>query len=186
MVDGNNWRAMIEGARDKVLPVAERSIQVDEFASGLAKDAIKFPQCSQLLEFEIDPVSMKDSSAEMFGQSFMLMSDKDLNAAIQYVNECLLFVPDYAQAVKGWREAQGKEHLNKIMDKPLIILKRRLEWRDWEKRPSDLIVQDEFGRCDSADDDLAHDPRDDPTVQQGGRTHPALHSGDDFDLGEAR
>lgn len=145
MVDGNNWRAMIEGARDKVLPVAERSIQVDEFAASLPKDAIKFPQCSQLLDFEIDPVSMKDSSAEMFGQSFMLMSDKDLNASVQYVNECLLFVPDYAQAVKGWREAQGKEHLNKIMDKPLLIMKRRLEWRDWEKRPSDLIVQDESG-----------------------------------------
>ncbi len=145
LVDGNNWRAMIEAARDKVLPVAERSIQVEEYAAGLAKDAIKFPQCSQLLEFEIDPVSMKDSSAEMFGQSFMLMSDKDLNASVQYVNECLLFLPDYAQAVKGWREAQGKEHLHKIMDKPLIILKRRQEWRDWEKRPSDLLVQDEFG-----------------------------------------
>ncbi|AOG03477.1 hypothetical protein [Bosea sp. RAC05] len=145
MVDGNNWKAMVEGARDAVLPVAEKAIQVDEYARTLTTEAIRLPACWRMADFKIDPHAMTDTSKEVFGQSFMQMSDSDLETAVKYVNECLLYLPDYAKSVKGWREAQGKELVGAIMDKALLILKRRAEWREWGHRETDLVINDADG-----------------------------------------
>ena len=140
VIDGNNWKATIEGVRNIVLPVALLATEVDKFAAKLPLENINLPACWRLLDFTFEYYDMTDKSKEMFGRSFMQMSDNDLDSAVKYTNECQLFLPDLAKASKGWREIETRDKLDKIMDKILTIKQRRLpRQRQQQQSRLDLV-----------------------------------------------
>lgn len=145
VIDANNWRATIEGVRNVVLPVAILATEVDKYAAKLPLEEINLPACRRFLDFTFEYYDMTDKSMEMFGRSFMQMSDSDLDSAVKYTNQCQLFLPDVAKASKGWREIETRNKLDRIMDKILTIKQRRADWHTWTHRDSDLVMKDPDG-----------------------------------------
>lgn len=140
-IDGNNWTSMINAARERVLPISHIAKQVDDFGKGLGVQEITLPPCWAFLDYAYDAYAQTDSSPSYFGKSFMAMNDEDLNKSILYVNQCLAFLPDYALSSRGARVADTTRLLNQIMDRALIIQKRRQEYAAAPRGEFDLLVE---------------------------------------------
>lgn len=139
-IDGNNWTSMINAARERVLPISHIAKQVDDFGKKLGVREITLPPCWSFLEYSYDAYAQSDSSASYFGKSFMAMNDEDLEKSILYVNQCLAFLPDYALSSRGIRVADTTRLLNQIMDRALIIQKRRQDYANSPKGEEDLVI----------------------------------------------
>ena len=140
-IDGNNWVAMINAARERVLPISQIAKQVEEFGHTLGVKAIVLPPCWSFLDYRYDAYEQSDSSESFFGVSFMAMSDEDLAKSVLYVNQCLAYLPDYALSSRGMRIADTTRILNQIMDRALIIQKRRQDYAASSPGPDDLVIE---------------------------------------------
>lgn len=140
-IDGNNWVAMINAAKERVLPISQIAKQVEAFGQSLGVKDITLPPCWAFLDYKFDAYEQTDSSPSFFGISFMAMSDEDLAKSVLYVNQCLAYLPDYALSSRGLRIADTTRILNAIMDRALIIQKRRADHVASQPGPDDLIIE---------------------------------------------
>lgn len=142
-IEATEWYTQISAAREKLLPLVEISKAVAKFGEQLAPEEIVFPECPAVLEWKLDAYSQEDGSRRMFGKSFVAMGEGDLDRAIKYVNQCLAFLPDYAFIAKAWRPEVTVEFVNKVMDRALVVQKRRKDWATWDRKETDIVVEQE-------------------------------------------
>ncbi len=138
--DSSNWRNAIDHSHDIVLPVAEVVHQVDEYGRGLGSDGVALPRCLALLDFKADPYTLDDNSKDVFGVRLLAATEDDLNRVVLYANQCLLYLPVVAKGSRNIAEVDTENQLGRVMDKALLILKRRHDWADWRKRDTDVIL----------------------------------------------
>jgi len=135
------WPGMINVARSRILPVAEVARVVAVRAARMQPDAIRLPACDEFLQFKVDTYQVSDTSAALFGQSFLAMGMADLDRAVSYTNLCLAYLPEHAQIAGGWRKEVARDLLYRIMDRALIVQKRRQEWEAQPRYDTDLVLE---------------------------------------------
>jgi hypothetical protein len=142
-IDGSNWTSMILNAFDSVMPVAQLAAKVDAYGASLGALEAKLPSCQALLDYVKDDWALTDNSAAVFGVDFMRLKDDDLDKVTRYVNECLVYLPDYALAAKGVRQNDSTALLDAVMDRALLIVKRRADYAVWPRSNYDIhLVRD--------------------------------------------
>ena len=140
LIDGNNYAAMMNSAFESVMPVAILARRTEQYARVLAPKALKLPPCYEILDYKLDSWASTDNSATIFGADFMAVGDEDLQKTVNYANQCLLYLPDYAQSSRNLRRNVTEDLLGAVMDRCLLILKRRQDWADWAKHPTDIVI----------------------------------------------
>jgi len=144
-VDARDWQDMLAGAAAHLQRLNELAAQVEGFAKTLRPEQITLPPCQALVDYSQSEDGGEDSSAEVFGRSFLAMSDHDLDVSVRYVNQCLVFLPKFSFNVKSWGEGDTKAHVNRIIDAALLVLKRRQDWAQWERKDTDIVVMHDGG-----------------------------------------
>ncbi len=140
-IDGDSWANMIVGAYDRVSPVAGLARQVESFRAALGSDGVRLPRCPALLDFEVDTYAQRDDSARLFGTDFLAQTDDDLNRVVLYANQCLTYLPDYAFMARSWQPDRARDMLGRVMDRALLVVKRRQDWAEWDRRDTDLVLR---------------------------------------------
>lgn len=133
------WGEMISAAERIVLPIASLHRQVRAFAETLGSDGITYPDCWRLFDWTQDDYKQTDASASFFGRSYMAMTDADLARSVKYVNQCLIYLPEYASRT-GRNRGDAQIFVYKAMDKALLVQKRRSEYDAAHRRPTDLVL----------------------------------------------
>lgn len=140
-VHAPDWVLSINQARQKVTEMAALVKAVEEYGRNLKPEAIRLPFCGKVLDYALDDFQQADNSREIFGQDVMEMSDGDLDRVVKYVNYCIAYLPEYANSTRGWLPDNTLKAIYRIMDRALLVQKRRQEWVGWQKRPTDLVVE---------------------------------------------
>jgi hypothetical protein len=141
--DAKAWPGTVNMVRQRMLPVSQVAKVIAERTSRIKPEAIRVPSCEDFLQFSFDAYETADSSERVFGQSFLAMSLADLERSVSYTNLCLAYLPDYAQIAAGMRKEVTRDLLNRVMDRALIVQKRRLEWEALPRYDTDLVLDRE-------------------------------------------
>ncbi len=140
-VHAPDWAQSISQARQKVTEMAALVKAVEEYGRNLKPDAVRMPFCGKVLDYTLDDFQQADNSRDLFGQDVLEMSDGDLDKVVRYVNYCIAYLPEYANSTRGWLPENTLKAIYRIMDRALLVQKRRQEYVGWQKRPTDLVVQ---------------------------------------------
>lgn len=142
VVDGKLWYDAISKAEEEVFPVAGVHQEIMRRAAQAGADQITYPACAALVTYIQDDIAMTDGSKALFGVDYMAMTDADLQRAIDHINNCTAFLPDFASDHLGVTKRETNTLLNQMMTKALYIQAHRNEWKYWRgKKPTDLIVK---------------------------------------------
>lgn len=140
VVHAPDWIASVNQARKQVLEISQIAQAVDDYARSLKPEQIKFPFCDKILDFTVDAYTQADNSAAIFGLSLMRMGDGDLDRVVKFTNYCITYLPAYATSARGWLKERTMDAVYKLMDRALLMQKRREEWAAMQRRPSDLVI----------------------------------------------
>jgi len=142
VIDARAWHDAVEAAKEDVFELAG----IHQEIMGKGKDLLtgRVPLCTELMAWKADKWAMQDNSAELFGTSFLAMPPDELRGAIQHINNCLGFLPEYLRQTRSEREKDTKDFVYAIMDTALLVEKRQKDWRFWRgKRSTDVTVTED-------------------------------------------
>jgi hypothetical protein len=142
-LDYRPWATMVNNIRNRILPIAGKAEIIIGRIDKVKVEGIRKPNCEEMIGFKLNAYEGRDSSQDLFGVDFMAMSLSDLEKTVSITNLCLGYLPDYAHALGGWRKEGVREEIYRVMDRALIIQKRRLEWEALPRYDTDLVLDRE-------------------------------------------